>query len=87
MASSRSAMEQQIYDRIDSDPQFREALKSDPKSALEQALGIRLPPDITIEVVQDTADTHYVLLPEETSGQPLSDQALESVAGGLWHPF
>ena len=44
------------------DDAFKEKLKSDPKSALAE-VGISVPDEITIKVVESSADTHYLVLP------------------------
>ena len=53
---------------------------------MEQELGTRLPEGIEVRVVEETADTIYLVLPYASplGGEEgeLSDQDLEAVAGG-----
>jgi hypothetical protein len=60
-----------------------------PEGAVEQELGTRLPEEVRVVAVEETQDTIYLVLPGTpmagTEGGALSDQQLESVAGG-WDP-
>ncbi len=53
---------------------------------MEQELGSRLPEEVRVVTVEESADTFYVVLPststEVAEGGELSDQELQSVAGG-----
>ena len=44
--------------------------------------GLNLPPEMEFRVVEQTADTYYFPLPPPP-GAALSDEALDSVAGGI----
>jgi hypothetical protein len=65
---------------------FRQKLLDDPKGTLEQELGTRLPEAVRVMAVEETQDTIYLVLPFSSpvggEGGELSDEALESVAGG-----
>jgi len=74
-----------IIAKASKDEAFREQLLNDPKAALERALGITFPQEVTIHVHEDTPTTlHLVLLVNSQEGKPrdLSDAELERVAGG-----
>ena len=45
------------------DQAFREELMSNPKEALERELGISFPPEVKIEMHEDTATTIHLVLP------------------------
>src|SRR5688500_16377964 len=85
-ASSRAEMERRLLQRSLEDDDFRQRLLEDPKAAVEQELGMRLPEDVRVVALEETADTIYLVLPfRSTEGQEageLSDQDLEAVAGG-----
>ena len=53
---------------------------------MEQELGTRLPEGVRVVTVEETADTIYLVLPSASIsgvvGGALSDQELQSVAGG-----
>ncbi len=84
--SGRAEMERRIVQRSIEDDAFRQQLLEDPKAAVEQELGTRLPEGVRVVAVEETADTIYLVLPSTSmagaEGGELSDQALESVAGG-----
>ena len=60
-------------------------LLEDPKGTFEQELGTRLPEGVRIRVVEESAQTIYLVLPSASAvgeDEELSDQDLEAVAGG-----
>ena len=85
-ASGRAEMERRIVQRSIEDEDFRRRLIEDPKGAVEQELGTRLPEDVRVEAVEETADTIYLVLPGTSmaggGGGEISDREIESVAGG-----
>jgi hypothetical protein len=85
--SARAEMERSIVQRSIEDDAFRQQLLADPKAAVEQELGTRLPEEVRVVTVEETADTIYLVLPSTPmAGREvgaLSEQELESVAGGM----
>jgi hypothetical protein len=84
---SRAEMERRLVERSLQEESFRQRLLDDPKGTIEQELGTRVTEGFEVRVVEETQDTIYLVLP---SASPLvgedgeiSDEALESVAGGL----
>lgn len=64
-------------------PAYKAALEFDPKDIIYRQFGIEVPESIDVKVIQETADTVYVVLPHcVAQGEELSDADLESVAGG-----
>ncbi len=84
----RAEMERRIVQRSLEDDAFRQQLLADPKGAVEQELGTPLPEGVEVRAVEETADTVFLVLPSSSAGAGagggLSDQDLESVAGGGW---
>jgi hypothetical protein len=84
-SSRRAEMERSIVQRSIEDDAFRQQLLADPKGAVEQELGTRLPEEVRVVAVEETQDTIYLVLPAtpmaDREGIVLSDQQLESVSG------
>jgi hypothetical protein len=85
-ASGREQMERKLVEKSLQDDAFRERLLEDPRAAVEEELGTQLPEDVKVEVMEEKADTAYLVLPfrstESRETDELSDQELEAVAGG-----
>jgi hypothetical protein len=81
--SSRAEFERRLIQRSLEDEDFRQRLLDDPKGTLEQEVGGRLPESIEVRVVEESAQTIYLVLPSASAvGEGLSDQELDAVAGG-----
>ena len=85
--SGRAQMERRLIGKSVEDESFRQRLIEDPKASVEQELGTRLPEEVRVVTVEETAETIYLVLPSTRSmagaeGGELSDQQLEKVAGG-----
>ncbi len=84
--SGRQEMERRLVEKSLENDAFRQKLVEDPKGAVEQELGTRLPEDVRVVTVEETSDTIYLVLPNASAtggvGAELSDRELESVAGG-----
>jgi len=85
--SGRAEMERNIVQRSLEDEEFRQRLLEDPRAAVEREMGRRLPEGVQVRVVEESADTIYLVLPSASAlgdqGGELSDQDLEAVAGGV----
>ena len=83
----RAEMERRIVQRSIEDESFRQRLIQDPKAAVEQELGTRLPEGVRVVAVEESAETIYLVLPSTSmagrEGGELSDLELEKVAGGV----
>jgi Nitrile hydratase, alpha chain len=82
---SRAEVERRLVQRSLQDEDFRQRLLDDPKGTLEQEVGGRLPESIEVRVVEESADTIYLVLPSASAvgeGGEISDEDLEEVAGG-----
>ena len=77
------ALNQQVIARATKDPDYRRQLLADPRAALGQAFGQELPAHVQVKVIEQEPDTIYLLLPREAASQELSEEELDSVAGGL----
>ena len=83
--ATRRDVELQLIKRAWSDPAFAQQLTENPRQAVEQALGVELPESITIQVMQETPTTLYLVIPPQPDTLPageLTDADLAAVAGG-----
>jgi hypothetical protein len=84
-SSSRAEVERRLIERSLQDEDFRQRLLAEPRAVIEQELGSRLPESVEVRVVEESADTIYLVLPSASrvgQGGELSDQELEDVSGG-----
>jgi hypothetical protein len=83
----RAEMERRLVERSLQDESFRQRLLDEPKGAIEGELGTQLRESIEVRVVEESADTIYLVLPSASpfvgEGGELSDEKLDAVAGGL----
>ena len=56
--SGRAEMERRLIEKSVEDESFRQSLLEDPKAAVEQELGARLPEEVRVVTVEETADNH-----------------------------
>jgi hypothetical protein len=87
----RAEVERTLVQRSLQDEDFRQRLLDDPKGVVEQELGRELPEGVEVRVVEESADTIYLVLPSTSplggQGGELSDQELEGVAGAAGFPM
>ena len=86
-ATGRAEMERRLVQRSLHDESFRQRLLEDPKAAVEQEIGTRLPEEVKVVAIEETTDTEYLVLPSASpAGETgeLSDRELQSVAGAGW---
>ncbi len=82
---SQQTLEEQIIAKAMKDEAFRQEVLSNPKAAIERALGISVPAGVTIAVHQDTPTTLHLVLPRRAPSPAwaeLSDAELEQATGG-----
>ena len=74
-----SEMRERLIAKADADEAFRARLLSDPKAAINEELGLAIPPGFTIKVHEEAADTSHLVLPPLAA---LGEADLQQVAGG-----
>jgi len=77
----RNRKMQQIIAKCWSDEAFKEKLIADPHATLV-AEGVEIPEGVNINVLTNTADTNYLVIPAKPDDVELSDEDLDGVAGG-----
>ena len=73
---------EEIIKKAQADKEFKKALVDNPKAALGQ-LGVQLPEDVEVKVVEETAKVVYLVLP--VNPDELTDEQLDVVAGAGWY--
>lgn len=83
-SQSRDQVEQRIAEKAASDPDFRQQLINDPRAALGAELGVTLPDNVNVTVLEESPSDFYLVLPPSgtAAGTELSDEELGAVAGG-----
>jgi hypothetical protein len=82
-APNRRDMETALIEKCWKDPEFKKAVINDPRTLLEQRTGRKLPPNLKIYIHEEDANTlHLTIPPSPTNVTELSEDELESVAGG-----
>ncbi len=70
-------------ERADSDAAFKELLLHDPRAAVEDHTGAKLPPTCKVHVREAAQNTMYLYVAGSQDGpEELTDEALEAVSGG-----
>ena len=72
-------MEKTVIGKANEDADFRARLLSNPKDAIQQAVGVTVPEGFTIKVHEEDSRTAHLVLPP--TGK-LSSADLSAVAGG-----
>src|SRR5262245_55176236 len=72
---SRTQAEAKIVTKALTDPSFKTALLGKPKAALESELGVKLPANLNVNVVQDGPNSATLVIPH-SGGQELSEAEL-----------
>lgn len=86
--NARFEVERKLIEQAWQDEAFKQELLNNPKAALEKQIGQQLPEDTKIQILEESANTTYFVLPRNPApigaeGE-LTEEALEAVAGGVW---
>ena len=79
---NRKESEQRIVSKALENAEFRKQLLANPKAVLSQELGGTIPDNIEVEVLEETDSKVYLVLPPVVVDEELSEEQLETVAGG-----
>jgi len=80
---SRKEAEDLLRSKAQTDEGFRKKLIADPKKVIASELGIELPANMKLTVLEEsTSNVFLVLPPAATAPGELADSALDAVAGG-----
>ena len=76
----RNEFEAQIVARAWSDEAFRERLHANPREAVAEVTGVSVPHSIEIEVLDETPEKAYLVIP--LNRVTIADDQLDAVSGG-----
>lgn len=83
--NQRKQLEEQLIAKATKDENFRKLLLENPRAAIENETGIKMPDTLNLKVVEEDTATFYLILPPvinpETEDE-LSEAELEMVSGG-----
>ncbi len=83
MEMSRLEMQELLAKFCIDNPEYRAALIRNPREVVKAQFKMELPDDLEVKVVEEGPKTVYFIVPHSVeSGAELSDDDLESVAGG-----
>jgi hypothetical protein len=74
--------ESRVVAKALSDPIFRKKLIADPTGTLRGA-GIDVPAGVSVQVVEETATSVYLVLPAPVDESEILERDLQAVAGGV----
>lgn len=83
--NQKQQLEQRLIEKAMKDELFRERLLSNPKETIEQEVGFTIPATLHIRVLEEDANTFYLVLPpvgSPESSDELTEYELEAVSGG-----
>ncbi len=80
---TRNELEAKLVAQAWKDEAFKQELISNPKVVLERELGQKMPESTDIQVLEETGNAFYIVLPQKPSVDELSEEQLEAVAGGI----
>src|SRR5687768_5967180 len=81
----RDQLDAHLVEKSLKDDKFRKRLLANPKAALEEVLKTKIPANVKIEVLVETPDQFYIVMPpgiRASVTDELTDRELEQVAGG-----
>jgi hypothetical protein len=72
---------EKIFIKAIKDVSFRNELKKNPRKVMERELGTKLPLSVSWEVLEQTENKRYILLPVISEVKDLSDLELAKIGG------
>ncbi len=81
----RKQLEEKLIAKAMKDEAFRKTLLENPKAAIEEETGIKIPGAVNLNVVEEDPSTFYLVLPPKIKPETedeLSEAELEMVSGG-----
>jgi hypothetical protein len=85
---TRQDIESHIIAQAWKNEAYKQELLSNPKAVIEREFGVKLPPEFTVQIKEESPSNLYFVLPmrPDLSAAELSEEQLEAVAGGTSLP-
>jgi hypothetical protein len=77
---NRRDLEAKLVAKAWADEGFRERLMADPRAVVSEETGITVPESITVEVLEETPEKAYIVIP--TNRVAIDDEQLDAASGG-----
>lgn len=71
-------LQEKIIQKAWEDAEFKKQLIADPKAAVKEAFGIEVPDSIDVEVVEETANKYYLVLPQSPTEVKSAGDSVEA---------
>ena len=84
--NQRQEFEQRLIGKAMKDMDFRKQLIDNTNVAIEMEMGMRIPENVTVKILEEDAKTLYLVLPHtpvQEAEMELTDAELLTVAGGI----
>lgn len=69
--ASEALLQTQVIEKAWQDPSFKAKLLSNPKAAIQEALGVIIPDHIQLKAVEENSNEFYLVIPPEPSSKVL----------------
>jgi hypothetical protein len=83
---TRKDVEAHIIAQSWKDEAYKQEILSNSKTVIEREFGVQLPAEINVQVLEENPTTLYFVLPMRPISTELTEEQLETVAGGLEIP-
>lgn len=86
---AHESLTEKIQQMAATDEAFRRKLLADPRAAIAGMLGRELPAGLKVQVIEETANSHVIVLPPRTPthADELSEEQLSQISGGAGCPY
>ena len=88
---TRNELEAKVIAKAWQDEEFKQELLNQPRATIIREWGLEdIPDNVDIKVIEENPNTLYMVLPMKpviANGEELSEEQLESVAGGFCAPI
>ncbi len=81
MKSSKGSQSELLY-KCFKNPELLEELKKNPKQFIEKELNVKFPENFELQVLEETQNRGYLIIPSQKFVDECSEEELKSVAAG-----